>query len=96
MSNATQLPNQQYQRMIELCEIARQRYLDAGGDPKRSSGTLHGNEHLTEEERKEFFALGRQLSGFKVKDGYAYHLGESWKLLDDLPSQKKEVKSEVK
>ncbi|MCL1470833.1 hypothetical protein [Argonema antarcticum] len=52
--------------------------------------------YLTEQERQEFFALGRQLSGFQVKDGYAYHLGESWKLPDDSPSQKKEVKSEVK
>jgi hypothetical protein len=96
MSNTTQLPNQQYQRMIELCQIARQRYLDAGGDPRHSSGTLHGNEYLTQEEKEEFFVLGRQLSGFQLKDGYAYYLGESWKLADDSPLQKKDVKSEVK
>lgn len=47
--------------MIELCQIARQRYLDADGDAKISSGTLHNNNYLTEQERNEFFILGRQL-----------------------------------
>lgn len=29
----TQLEKQQYQRLIELSDMARQRYLNAGGDP---------------------------------------------------------------
>ena len=82
MTNSTER-KQQYERFKELFELGRQRYLDAGGDPRRSSGSLHGNDHLTEVERQEFFTLGRQLSGFYVKDGYAHHLGESWKLPDD-------------
>jgi hypothetical protein len=62
VSNKLELPKQQYQRTIELCQLARQRYLAAGGDPKKSSGTLHNNDCLTEEERQEFLSLVRQLA----------------------------------
>ncbi|HBL11988.1 MAG TPA: hypothetical protein DD379_11375 [Cyanobacteria bacterium UBA11162] len=92
MIDSTELRNQVYQRMIKLCQIARQRYLEAGGDPRRSSGTLHRNDYLTDEEQQEFLVLGRKLSGFYIKDGYAHHLGKSWKLPDDSPLLKDEVK----
>jgi len=95
MNDSLELRKQKYQRMIELSQIARQRYLDAGGDPRRSSGTLHGNDRLTEEERQEFFTLGQQLSGFYIKDGYAHHLGKTWKLSDDSPSLKEELNSVI-
>lgn len=61
MSNKFELSQQQYQRTIELCQLARQRYLAAGGDPKKSSGTLHKNDYLTEEEKQEFLSIVRQL-----------------------------------
>ncbi len=53
------LQKQQYQRMIELLDKARYRYLEAGGDPKRASGSLHGNSYMTAEEKQEFLELGR-------------------------------------
>lgn len=63
MREPTELEKQQYQRLIELSDMARQRYLNAGGDPRRSAGSLHGNDYLTDEERKEFLQLGRQVFG---------------------------------
>lgn len=49
---------QQSSRMGELAKIARQRYLDAGGVPHRSA---NGNEWMTEEEKKEYLTLARQV-----------------------------------
>jgi hypothetical protein len=49
---------QQSQRMGELGKIARQRYLEAGGDPYRGAD---GNQWLTEEERQEYLRLARQV-----------------------------------
>jgi hypothetical protein len=96
MTQPNELRKQKYERFKELFAISRQRYLDAGGDPRRSSGSLHNNSYLTDREQKELFALGRELSGFYVKDGYAHCQGRSWKLPDDSPLLKRdEVKSEV-
>lgn len=42
--------------MLELFAIARQRYLDAGGHPLRSSN----EKYITESEQQEFLELGGQ------------------------------------
>jgi len=96
MSNSTELRKKQHERMVELSNLAIQRRLEleAKGDTRRRSGRK-GDDYLTEAERQEFFALGRQLSGFYVKDSYAHHLGESWKLADNSPLLKDEAKSEA-
>lgn len=91
MNDTLELRKQQYERFKELFAIARRRYLEAGGDPRRSSGSLHRNGHLTKEEQKELFALGAQLSGFYVKDGYAHCQGRSWKLPDNSSLLKEQV-----
>lgn len=80
MNRLTQPQQQLYQRMMELSDTARQRYLQDGGDPGRASGSLRGKDYLTIEEKQEFLSLGRQLSGIYVKDGYVYCQGRSWKL----------------
>ena len=96
MTQPTELRKQKYERFKELFAISRQRYLDAGGDPRRSSGSLHNNGYLTDQELKELFTLGRELSGFYVKDGYAHCQGKTWKLPDDSPLvSHNEVKSEA-
>ena len=51
MTNSTKLKKQQYQRLNEIFAIARQRYLDDGGDPQQSSGSHKGKDYLTEEEK---------------------------------------------
>ena len=63
MTESTKIKKQQYQRLTEIFDIARQRYLDAGGDPHRSSGSLHGNDYLTDEEKREIRHLGNQVFG---------------------------------
>lgn len=97
MSNEIELRKQQYERFKELFELGYQRRLEleAKGDTRRRSGRK-GDDYLTEAERQEFFALGRQLSGFYVKDGYAHCQGKTWKLPDDSPLLNQgEVKSEA-
>jgi dihydrodipicolinate synthase/N-acetylneuraminate lyase len=96
MTQTTESKKQKYERFKELFAIARQRYLDAGGDPLRSSGSLHDNHYLTDEERQELFALGSELSGDRIIDGYIHSQGRSWKLPDDSPLlNQDEVKSEA-
>lgn len=76
MRTPTELEKQQYQRMIELSDLARQRYLDDRGDPQRAAD----EKYMTEEEKKEFFELGRLVFGVQVRDGEVYCQGRSWKL----------------
>lgn len=63
MTDFTEIKKQQYQRLTEIFDIARQRYLDQGGDPHRSSGSLYGNDYLTDEEKQEIRYLGDQVFG---------------------------------
>jgi hypothetical protein len=63
MANSTELKKQQYQKLIRIFDAARQRYLDDGGAPNKSSGSLHGNDYLTEEEKQEIRYLGHQVFG---------------------------------
>ena len=95
MSDLTELRKQQYQRMIELSELAIQRRLEleAKGDTRRRSGRK-GDDYLTEEERKEYFELVRQLSGMQIIDGYIHCQGKSWKLPDNSPLLKAQVEAE--
>ena len=80
MKEPKELKKQQYQRMIELSDLARQRYLDAGGDPRRCPSGRQGDDYLTDEERHEFFKLGRQVFGVQIRDGEVHCQGRSWKL----------------
>jgi hypothetical protein len=52
MPDSTDNKKQHYQRLIEIFDAARQRYLDNGGDPNKSSGSLRGNDGLTQAEKK--------------------------------------------
>lgn len=45
---------QKYQRLRELCQLSRQRYLRAGGDPRRAAS---GNIYLSAKEQQEFKAI---------------------------------------
>ncbi|MCL1469774.1 hypothetical protein [Argonema antarcticum] len=96
MTESTQVRKQKYERFKELFAVGRQRYLDAGGDPHRPSGSLHGNDYLTDEERQELIALGRELGGVKIIDGYVHTAGRSWKLPENSPLLNNQSASEVK
>jgi hypothetical protein len=58
MTTTNRLRQQQSRRMGELVKRARQRYLEAGGNPERAT---NGNEWMTEEERQEYLNLARQV-----------------------------------
>ena len=68
MRKPTELEKQQYARLHEILLTGRQRYLEAGGDPRRCPSGRHGDDYLTDEERQEALELGRKLFGNAVKD----------------------------
>ena len=61
MREPTQLETQKYQRLIELFSIARQRYLQAGGNPRQSGGSFNGHDYLTIQEKQEIRQLGKKV-----------------------------------
>lgn len=68
MKNPTKLEKQQYVRLHEILLTGRQRYLEAGGDPRRCPSGRNGDDYLTIEERQEALELGRSLFGVSVND----------------------------
>ncbi|MEH2069637.1 MAG: hypothetical protein V7K47_16000 [Nostoc sp.] len=62
MKEPTTLLKQKYQRLKEIFALARQRYLEAGGDPRRPAD----NCYLTNEEKQEAFEIGVQVFEVKV------------------------------
>ncbi|MBF2008332.1 MAG: hypothetical protein IGS49_23535 [Chlorogloeopsis fritschii C42_A2020_084] len=61
--------------MRELAKISRQRYLEAGGDPHRST---NGSEWMTPEERQEYLTLARQVYDSDAIANYLNQHG-SWR-----------------
>ncbi len=61
MTQPNSLKQQQAQIMLELLAIARQRYLEAGGDPLTTPSGRKGDDYMTDKERQEALALGRQI-----------------------------------
>ena len=61
MREPTEIENRQYQRLQNLFAIARKRYLDAGGNPNLSGGSLNKQDYLTEAEKQEIRELGQQV-----------------------------------
>ncbi|MBD3885113.1 hypothetical protein IFO70_25615 [Phormidium tenue FACHB-886] len=76
MREPTEQEQQQYQRMVELSNLARQRYLEAGGDPHRAAD----ESFLSTEEKAEFLKLGRRLFGVHLSDAEVVCQGRSWSL----------------
>lgn len=82
MKEQTDLQKQQDVRLADIMALGRQRYLEAGGDPKRCPSGRNGDDYLTDEERIEAFLLMQKLAGISVKDGFVHCQGRAWKLLD--------------
>jgi hypothetical protein len=61
MREPTELEKKQYQRLQEIFNVARQRYLNAGGDPQLPGGSLNGQDCLTVQEKQEIIELGKQV-----------------------------------
>lgn len=80
MREPTELEKKQYARLQELTAIARQRYLDAGGDPKRCPSGRKGDDYMTDEERKESIELTRLIFGVRIVGDEVSCQGRSWKI----------------
>ena len=85
MKEPTELQKQKYKRFTELLERGKQRYLDAGGNPRSYRAGIKGQDYLTDEERDEAKSLLRQVFGIKIIDGYVQCSGQSWKLPENSP-----------
>jgi hypothetical protein len=49
------------ERLDRLMTTARQRYLNAGGNPHQTSSGIRGDDYLTEAERQEALSLARSM-----------------------------------
>ena len=61
MTKPHDIRREQDRRLGELMAIARQRFLDAGGDPRHPPSGLKGDDYMTEVERQEALAIARSL-----------------------------------
>lgn len=91
MREPTELEKQEYERIGEIAALGRQRYLDAGGNPRRCPSGRDGDDYLTDEERQEILTLARKVFGVYHKDSYVYCQGRSWQLPDNSNKQQDEV-----
>ena len=63
-----------------LMALAKERYLDAGGDPKHFPSGRQGDDFLTDEERREALLLMRQSAGVQVIRNEAHCQGRVWNI----------------
>ena len=70
-------------RLQELINIAQQRYLSAGGDPKRCPSGLKGDDYFTDEERQEAMILMRKSAGIRIVGDQVHCQDCFWKLPTD-------------
>lgn len=70
MTNQNHIRKEQDRRLGELIAVARQRYLDAGGDPRHPPSGLKGDDYMTDEERQEALSLARALFNDEYINSY--------------------------
>lgn len=75
-----ELQETQETRLQELINIARQRYLKAGGDPRRCPIGRKGDDYMTDEERQEAMILMRQIAGVRIIGEQVHCQGRTWNL----------------
>jgi hypothetical protein len=61
MTKPHEIRREQDRRLGELMAIARQRFLDAGGDPRHPPSGLKGDDYMTDAERQEALTIARSL-----------------------------------
>ena len=72
-------------RLQELINIAQQRYLSAGGDPKLCPSGRKGDDYFTDEERQQAMILMRRSAGIRIVGDEVHCQGRFWKLPTDSP-----------
>lgn len=73
-------PKQAEERLQALIRVARQRYLDAGGNPKKCPSGRKGDDYFTDDEREEAMILMRISAGVKIVGDEVHCQGKSWKI----------------
>ncbi|MBD2411319.1 hypothetical protein FACHB389_20855 [Nostoc calcicola FACHB-389] len=94
MANLTEKQKQKYARFQEILEIGKQRYVEAGGNPKHYRAGFKGQDYLTDEERKEATRIMRQMFGISIVNGYLSCQGHSLQLPENSPLDKKQVEAD--
>ncbi|MEG4270535.1 MULTISPECIES: hypothetical protein [unclassified Microcoleus] len=61
MTKPHDIRREQDRRLGELMAIARQRFIDAGGDPRHPPSGLKGDDYMTDAERQEALTIARSL-----------------------------------
>ncbi len=61
MTKPHDIRREQDRRLGELMAIARQRFLEAGGDPRHPPSGLKGDDYMTDAEREEALTIARSL-----------------------------------
>lgn len=93
MKQLTELQKKQEARLQELINIARQRYLDAGGNPQRCPSGRKNDDYMTDQEREEAMVLMRKSAGIRIIGDEVQCQGRSWKLPVDSSLRKNAVES---
>lgn len=78
MKELTEQEKKQYERLQQLLRLSRQRYLDAGGDPRKRPSGRQGDDYLTDEERQEVLTIVRR--GVEIIGDEIHCEGRSWKI----------------
>ena len=93
MRELTELQKKQEARLQELINLAKQRYLDAGGNPNHCPSGRKGDDYMTDEERLEAMILMRQSVGIRIIGDEVHCQGRTWKLPENSPLQQVSVDS---
>lgn len=91
MSELTESQKQKFAKFQEILDRGKQRYIEAGGNPRHYRAGFKGQDYLTDEEREEAAEIMRQMFGVTIKDGYVYCQGRSWK----IPENSSEIESQI-
>ncbi|BAZ13670.1 hypothetical protein NIES4071_55100 [Calothrix sp. NIES-4071] len=86
MNELTLNQKQKFLRFQEILDIGKQRYLEAGGEPKRYRAGFKGEDFLSDAERQEAAEIMRQMFGISIQDGVVSCQGRSWQLPSRLTS----------
>ncbi|MEW6496970.1 MAG: hypothetical protein AB1589_31280 [Cyanobacteriota bacterium] len=91
MSELTESQKQKFAKFQEILDRGKQRYIQAGGNPRHYRAGFKGQDYLTDEEREEAAEIMRQMFGVTIKDGYVYCQGRSWQ----LPENSSEIEGQI-
>ena len=94
MKDWTEQQKQKFSRFQEILDTGKQRYVEAGGNPRKYRAGFKGQDYLTDEERQEAVQIMRQMFGVTVKDGYVHCQGRSWKLSQNPPVLKARIEAD--